>query len=173
MILDNLNQWQRYVSLSPRLLSAFAFLQEVDSTWKSGRYDIDGDLVHAIVQKYTTHPIETSPVEAHRKYIDVHYLVAGQEILMWVPLASLTQVSMPYEEERDTALFTLVPSATSLRLSAGQFAILFPEDGHAPGCIWDTPCEVFKVVVKVYDECQRMNWKGTHRASGTGTIINS
>ncbi len=151
MILDNLSQWQRYVSLSPRLVSAFAFLQEVDSTWKTGRYDIDGDAVYAIVQKYTTHPVETSPAEAHRKYIDVHYLVAGQEIMMWVPLASLTKASMPYDDEQDTALFTLMPTATSLRLSAGQFTIMFPEDGHAPGCTWDAPCEVFKVVVKVRD----------------------
>ena len=151
MILDNLSQWRRYVSLSPRFLSAFDFLEKVDTTWKAGRYDIDGDVVYAIVQKYMTHPIETSPAEAHRKYIDVHYLVAGQEIMMWVPLASLTKVSMPYNEEQDAALFALVPTAASLRLSSGQFTIMFPEDGHAPGCIWDMPCEVFKVVVKVYD----------------------
>jgi YhcH/YjgK/YiaL family protein len=37
----------------------------------------------------------------------------------------------------------------SVQLRAGQFALLFPEDGHAPSCAWDAPAEVLKVVVKV------------------------
>ncbi len=149
MILDNLTQWRRYAALSPRFERAFAFLQRVDDTTPVGRQEIDGDNVYALVQKYTTKPAANGQFEAHRKYIDVQYVQAGRETILWAPLASLTQVNMPYDEQQDAALFAQVPTATLLRLSAGQFTILFPEDGHVPCCVWDQPCEVHKVVVKV------------------------
>src|SRR5690349_8178196 len=112
MILDNLNQWRRYAPLSPRLLTAFNFLETVDGSWKPGRYDIDGTLVYALAQKYTTHSVETAQAEAHRKYIDVQYVLSGREVILWAPLASLTRVTMPYTEEKDAALFELIPTAT-------------------------------------------------------------
>ena len=49
----------------------------------------------------------------------------------------------------DAALFAGIPEAVPLQLRAGQFALLFPQDGHAPSCAWDEPAEVLKVVVKV------------------------
>jgi YhcH/YjgK/YiaL family protein len=36
-----------------------------------------------------------------------------------------------------------------VRVAAGQFAILFPDDAHAPCCAWAEPEPVVKVVVKV------------------------
>ncbi len=149
MILDNLTQWQRYTVLSPRFQPAFDFLHKFNGQLPTGRHEIDGDHVYALVQKYTTKPAKDGQFEAHRKYIDVQYVHAGRETILWAPLASLTQVNLPYREEQDAALFALVPTATPLHLSAGQFTILFPEDGHVPCCLWDQPGEVLKVVVKV------------------------
>ena len=34
-------------------------------------------------------------------------------------------------------------------MSGGYFAILYPEDAHAPCIEWERPEQVFKVVVKV------------------------
>jgi beta-galactosidase beta subunit len=34
-------------------------------------------------------------------------------------------------------------------VQAGQFAILFADDAHAPCCTWGEPADVLKVVVKV------------------------
>ncbi len=49
----------------------------------------------------------------------------------------------------DVALYGLVPEGVSFLVRAGQFALLFPEDGHIPSCAWDQPAEVFKSVVKI------------------------
>lgn len=149
MILDNLSQCQRYTALSPRFAKAFEFLKKFNGSLKNGRYDIDGDDIYAIVQRYTTKPAAAGQFEVHRKYIDVQFVHAGRETILWAPLGSLTKVNMAFDEKQDAALFALVPAATPLRLGAGQFTILFPEDGHVPCCEWDKPGEVTKVVVKV------------------------
>jgi beta-galactosidase beta subunit len=61
----------------------------------------------------------------------------------------MKQVLQPYNEAKDAAKFALVPELTHLHLAPGYVAILYPEDAHAPGMIWDVPGEVFKVVVKI------------------------
>ena len=149
MILDNLSQCQRYTALSPRFAKAFEFLKKFDGTLKNGRHEIDGDNVFALVQKYTTKPAENGQFEVHRKYIDVQFVHSGKETILWAPLESLKDVNMAYDEKQDAALFKLVPTSTPLRLGAGQFTILYPEDGHVPCCEWNGPSEVSKVVVKV------------------------
>lgn len=149
MILDNLSQCRKYTALSPRFAKAFEFLKKFDGNLKNGRHEIDGEDVFAIVQKYATKPAANGQFEVHRKYIDVQFVYSGKETILWAPLESLTDVNMAYDEKQDAALFKLVPTSTPLRLSDGQFAILYPEDGHVPCCEWDGPAEVSKVVVKV------------------------
>jgi biofilm protein TabA len=150
MILDNLDQCQKYAALSPGFANAFEFLRTFDGKLANGRYELDGDNVYAMVQRYTTKPSAKGVFEAHRKYIDVQFVFAGRETILWAPLSALeAKTTEPYKEDGDYALFALVPTATPLRLGPHQLAILFPEDGHVPCCEWDGPCEVTKVVVKV------------------------
>jgi YhcH/YjgK/YiaL family protein len=149
MIQDTLAQSARYEALSPRFAQAFAFLRTVDGTQTLGRHDLDGDNVFALVQTYATKPIESAKFEAHRKYIDVQFLYSGRETILWAPLAAMKEQTMAYDEAKEAALWKLVPDVTPLHMSAGHFAILYPEDAHAPCIEWGTSEQVFKVVVKV------------------------
>jgi len=149
MILDNLNQWRTYAGLSPRFERAFAFLQQATDLTPVGRQAIDGDDVFAFVQRHDTKPVLGRVYESHRKYIDIQYIQRGREVMYWAPLALLTNVTMPFDAEKDAALYGPVPQGVPLPVTAGQFAIFFPEDGHIPSCAWDEPAEVLKIVVKV------------------------
>ena len=149
MILDTLDHSARYEVLSPRFARAFTFLRAVDGTQTIGRHEIDGDDVFALVQSYATKPVEGALFEAHRKYIDVQFLFSGRETILWAPLAAMMEETMAFDVTKDATLWKLVPDATPLRMSAGHFAILFPEDAHAPCVEWTQPEQVFKVVVKV------------------------
>ena len=149
MIHDTLQNSSRYEVLSPRFARAFAYLHGVDGTQALGRHELDGDNVFALVQKYTTKPVEAALFEAHRKYIDVQFVQSGRETILWAPLATMREETLAYDEKKDVALWKLVPDVTPVHLSAGHFVILFPEDAHAPTVVWETPTEVFKVVVKV------------------------
>lgn len=149
MILDVLPQWPRYATLNARFARAFAFLEGVTSDTAAGRHELEGDDLFALVQRYRTQPGPGPQLEVHRRYIDIQYLVAGRELIDWAPLTALAEVTMPYDEAKEAALFAAAPGGTPVRLAAGQFAILFPADAHAPCRAWDEPEEVVKVVVKV------------------------
>jgi len=149
MIIDTLAQWRTYAALSPRLAKGFAFLETVTPSAALGRHEIDGDDVFALVQRYTTKPIEERVFESHRKYIDIQYVLQGREVMCWAPLPLLPVVTMPYDDKQDAALYALSPHRLALHVSTGQYTVFFPEDGHIPACAWDVPAEVGKVVVKV------------------------
>lgn len=149
MILDTLINAARYESLHPRFAMAFAFLRGVDGTQALGRHDLDGDRCFALVQTYETKPEDKALFEAHRRYIDVQFIHSGRESILWAPIAAMREETMAYDEAKDAALWKLVPDHTPLHMSAGHFAILFPEDAHAPCVVWQRAEQVFKVVVKV------------------------
>ncbi len=149
MIFDTLSNSARYESLNSRFAKAFAYLRTDDGSQPLGRHDLDGDDCFALVQTYETKPQEKALFEAHRKYIDVQFIQSGRETILWAPLASMAEETMAFDESKDAALWKLVPDTTALHVSAGHFAILFPEDAHAPCIEWDQPETVFKVVVKV------------------------
>jgi YhcH/YjgK/YiaL family protein len=149
MITDTLAQYRRYINLSPRFAAAFEFLAKLPASQPDGRCDIDGGNCFALVQSYTTKPLAQAKFEAHRQYTDIQFILAGRETLLWSPLAALTQVTEPYAAERDIAFFANPAQWTPINLSAGQFAIFFPEDGHAPGIAVAGSETVRKVVIKV------------------------
>lgn len=149
MILDSLPLWRRYAPLNPRLAKGFAFLEQLPTDIAIGRHDIDGEAVYALVQRYQTRPVAQMQLEAHRRYIDVQFLASGREVIHWAPLAGLAAATKPYDNVTDAALYSLPPDTMPVQLRAGQFAILFPDDAHAPCCAWGDPAEVLKVVVKI------------------------
>jgi biofilm protein TabA len=149
MILDHISHWRQYAAISPRFQAGFGFLEKLDGGASPGRYDIDGNNLYALVQKYTTKSSENREFEAHQKYLDIQYLHSGLESILWAPLPALSQPVKPYDEKTEAAMYPLVPNPFPINLSAGLFTVLFPGDGHVPGCIWNTASQVLKVVVKV------------------------
>ena len=150
MILDTLDNATRYFALGERIATALKYLRDNDCTkLPVGKISIQGEQIYALVQDNTTKTRDQGVWEAHRKYIDVQFVQSGRETILWAPLASMREETLAYDEKKDVALWKLVPDVTPVHLSAGHFVILFPADAHAPTVVWDTPTEVFKVVVKV------------------------
>ena len=149
MIADTLAQSSRYTSLSPRFATAFEFLKKLPPDAALGRHEIDGDDCFALVQTYNTKSPALAKFEAHRKYIDIQFIQAGREALYWSPLSALTETTKPYVDEKDVAFFATPARFTAVNLQAGEFAIFFPEDAHAPGIEFEASAEVRKVVIKV------------------------
>jgi YhcH/YjgK/YiaL family protein len=149
MIADTLAERRRYSSLSPRFAAAFDFLEQLPGDVALGRHDLDGDNCFALVQTYTTKPLAQAKFEAHQQYIDIQFIQSGTETLLWTPLSALTVTTQPYAAEKDVAFFATPSQFTPLILRAGEFAIFYPTDGHAPCLECGTANEVRKVVIKV------------------------
>lgn len=146
MIFDTLDQHARY-ELPHSLHRAFKYLLENDlDALPLGRIEIDGDNLYALVQEYTTKPVEQGKWEAHRKYIDVQYVTHGQERMGFANLQAMSLGE--YLLEKDFQALTGKGNG-HVDVFAGSFALFFPQDGHMPGLCVDTPEPVRKVVLKV------------------------
>ena len=77
-------------------------------------------------------------------------MAAGEEVIGWAALERLV-VETPYNAAKDVCLGH-VPEreVTPVRLTAGQLAVLYPADAHAPKmAAGGVPVAVKKIVVKV------------------------
>lgn len=148
MIYDTLNNINTYKSLSPDIYSGLRFLQQASPDLAPGTYQIS-PRVKAIVSEYETKVKNEVGYEAHRKNIDIQYLLKGEERVACLPVEKLKETK-PYSEEKDAAFFTASVQPIEMTLGGGYFAIFFPQDGHMPQlCVNDEPMIVKKVVIKV------------------------
>lgn len=102
----------------------------------------------AIEQVYQTYPSEDSLFESHKKYIDIQFIVAGEEIIEVENIDNLT-LEHAYDEENDFMEYKNQLAVSKLVLRAGDGMILFPEDGHKPCIQLENPAKVIKIVVKL------------------------
>ena len=151
MIVTTLEYIPRQIAMSPAMQKALDFLQQPDlAELPPGRIEIDGQAVYALVQAYETLPIPPAvKFEAHRQYIDIQYIASGVEVMGWANLKALSDVTA-YNAEKDVLHGMLAAGEmTPVRVAAGQAAIFWPEDAHAPKLASGSPAPVKKVVVKV------------------------
>ena len=150
MIVANLDTIEHQMPLTPEFQKAIAFLRRTDLLdLPDGKMDIDGMRVFAILQRYRTAPVDAPMFEYHRKHLDIQFVLSGEEIIGWAPATEMT-ASFSYDEGQDLCYGLMQPGTWSpVRLTAGQLAVFWPEDGHAPRIAAGKPCLVRKIVVKV------------------------
>jgi len=147
MIIDQLKNSGTYAVLGERIAIALKYISETDfSAVEPGKYPIDGDLIYAAVSEYHTKPVSECKIEAHKKYIDVQYIISGKET-MGVTLLNGQVPSVPYNEEKDCVFYD--EPTSPVNFEAGMFAVYFPQDLHQPCISIGKGCMVKKVVVKV------------------------
>ncbi|MDD5401189.1 MAG: YhcH/YjgK/YiaL family protein [Sulfurimonas sp.] len=102
----------------------------------------------ALEQIYNAKERKECFFESHRKYIDIQFILSGEEIIE-VSNATLLVVSLAYNEQADLIKYEDIKQASSIVLKAGDAAIFYPQDAHMP-CIKATDeLKVVKAVVKV------------------------
>ncbi len=149
MILDRLDNSARYEFLGRRFAQAFQLLRTGDLTAKEpGNYEVEGKKLYYMVQNYNTKPREERRFESHRIYADIQVVFSGRETMGLTQVKGL-DVQTPYDDAKDIMFFGTPPDYTELKMSAGDFVVLFPNEAHMPQCQWDGPAQVSKVVFKV------------------------
>ncbi len=147
MIIDNIRNAKDYYVLGNSIKKALKYLQSTNFTnVKPGRYDIEGDLVYALVQSYQSKPIEEGKIEAHKKYIDIQYIFDGCETMGYANIDGL-ETKCGYDSNNDVIIYS--GECSMVKYEKGMFAIFFPQDAHMPCIAFDKPAQVKKIVVKV------------------------
>lgn len=135
MIKDNIKNAKKYYELSKELQMGLEYLEKTDfSKIQDGRYEILGDDVFVIVQTYIPKSIDEGIFEAHKKYIDIQFIVEGEEQIGVANIENFNDAA-PYSEEKDITFFSEDCQSSFINLKANEFAIFTPNDAHMPSIL--------------------------------------
>jgi YhcH/YjgK/YiaL family protein len=157
MIADSIQNKGLYSHISPELASALNYVTSVKAEgFTEQTVELNGRKLFAMHQSYVTETSEGRQFEAHRRYIDVQYIVEGEEVILAAELSCLESRSV-YDEDKDVQWFmpgnsqadASTGNASVIRLKAGQFAVFYPRDAHMPKISNTCAGAVKKVVVKI------------------------
>ena len=110
------------------------------------RVELKGDLVYCTRFTYETIPQEESFFEAHRRYLDIHIMVEGEER---VDVNRPEDLKLTDAQEGNDFYAYQGEIWHSTVLKPGEFLVVFPGDAHRIKVQVDGPKTVSKAVFKV------------------------
>ena len=143
MIVDRLQNIELYKDVCPHVEKAIEFIKRAEGS-EAGRYD-EGE-IYSLIQKIETVPATEKKFELHRKYIDIHYVMKGVEVIEWEVSENLSATD-EYNPENDIQWLTGI--GVPFILHEGMFCITFPSDGHKSGCCLENSAYLEKILVKI------------------------
>lgn len=150
MIFDTIQNKKNYEDF-PLIYQALEYLSSLDNDQlpEPNTVLIPEKLFCNPVQ-FISKPEEDCIYEAHRNYIDLHYIVEGIEKIGTADIASLTTVT-PYILEKDIEFLDGIAEGY-YNLTPGKFMVCFPNDAHKVAIMQETPAEIKKIVFKIITE---------------------
>lgn len=147
MIVDKLKNCELYYGLNPGIDKALKYLKNNDlKAMENGTYYIDGSNLYMSISEYETKSRDNGLWEAHKRYIDIQYIIQGVEKMGYTDVEHI-KTTIEYDENKDILFgegdgdFISVPE--------GSFAIFMPQHAHMPGLYVDESKPVRKAVFKI------------------------
>ncbi len=128
MIKDNIKFAGQYFGCNRDFEEVFKVLKTLGPDTSSGRIEINEN-AWINVNKNPVEQGENFVFEAHRDFIDIHYIISGEEEIV-CNLCDDLKVTKEYNKDEDYML--LDGKGDVLNLKNGDFAVVFPQDAHAP-----------------------------------------
>ena len=145
MVIDTLDNLEKYVSLNPLFKDVVDFVKANDlDSLEPGKYEIKGSDLFVNIQVAKGKTKEVAVLETHKKMIDIQIPLSAEETYGYTPLCNLPEAE--YNSVKDITKYEGAAD-TYVTCKPGEFAIFFPQDGHAP-CISEEP-EIKKAIFKV------------------------
>ena len=142
MILCPWKDLMKYAALLPGIEEAYEAVNSLHNC-EPGTYQLSEGNRFFVTAGTTKAP---DVAEAHRRYLDIQYILKGQEVMGWADLADCTPAG-EFSQENDIGMYTGDFSYITVR--EGMCYVVFPEDAHMPGRHLDVPNDFVKVVVKL------------------------
>jgi YhcH/YjgK/YiaL family protein len=149
MIIDSIENANKYTSVHPLFAKAFEYIASVDlANTEIGKYEITDGLLAIFSDKIGMTAAEsTAKFECHDKNIDIQLCINGHETFGWKSRNHCTILKAEYNPDKDVSFYGDEPDMF-FQLKNGQFVILFPEDVHAP-MIAANDQSIKKLIIKV------------------------
>ena len=133
MIIDTLDNLNKYVGVNPLFADVVEFLKNNDlNSIEEGKHFIKLKDLFVNITTAKGRSREAATLETHINMIDIQIPLDGEETFGYTPLCDLP--AFEYNAEKDITKYGDTMAQTYLTLKPGQMGIFFPQDGHAP-CI--------------------------------------
>jgi YhcH/YjgK/YiaL family protein len=147
MVIDKLKNGIYYYGLGAKIQKALEFLKNTNlAELEPGKYEIEKDDIYAMIFEYETKPVDGVLWEAHKKYIDIQYMIKGSEKMGYTNGENI-MTTIEYDEEKDILFGTA--KGDFMTVEEGMFVIFAPQDGHMPSINIEKPEKVKRAVVKI------------------------
>lgn len=149
MIYAELKDIRTYKGINKNLDKAIDFIAEKKYLSREfGKNIIDGEKIFFnCPEKPMTRENTGLDLEYHKRYIDIHIVLEGEEAIAYAPFDKCIE-TQAYDEEKD---FTLMKGETQLELilNTNNFLILFPYEPHLALLKVNEEKEIKKIIFKV------------------------
>lgn len=155
MFVGNIRQWEKEKKFLPPYLQPWLEkLAQLDTAALTpGRHELGG--AHYFnVDLSQTAPAGERLMEAHHDYIDIQYVLEGEENIGWQPIFQAGQVVDDSRAANDAWFYNPpVENDTVIAMTPGTYAIFTPADGHRCLCApRGSGQQIKKVIFKIHVE---------------------
>ena len=102
----------------------------------------------ALEQVYNSKDRQDCFFESHKKYIDVQFILEGEESIEISNITNLVE-TYSYDEGMDLIKYEDIKDSSILKLRKGDVAIFYPEDAHMPCIKLNGTKKIIKTVIEV------------------------
>ncbi len=152
MIYGNINLPVSVATTPPVIQRALTYLKETDlEALDFGVYEPDRDFSVQVID-LTTREKSDAKAEIHRKKLDIHFSITGEETVYCRVHPTDQPIADDQFADRDIGFYDSMDEEVEFPLQRGDFVVFFPGEIHRPGCRKDQVKRIKKIVVKIAGE---------------------
>ena len=126
--------------------AALDFLASANKDTECGKYVFSDDCFINVITVETTADA-TKMMEAHVQFVDVQFMLDGEEKIYYTDKSAL-ELGQEYDEKKDRSFYKWT-KADEVSYKTGEGVVLYQNEAHLPGCAVDKPQTIKKAVIKI------------------------
>ena len=147
MVFGNIRDLKDFGYLEENVRKCFDYAREHDLlSYEKGSHPIDGDELFVNIVEYETTTPENRFWEAHRQYLDLHFMLRGPE---QIDVNFIDNMEQKEFVEKDDFLPLEGDPNSHVVLNAGDFLLCYPADAHRTAVQVGAPEKKKKAIFKI------------------------
>ena len=147
MVFGNVHDLKDFSWLESQVLKCFDYAKSHDLiSYEKGSHPIEGDDLFVNIVEYETTTPENRFWEAHRQYLDLHFMLRGPE---QIDVNFIQNMEQKEFVEKDDFLPLEGDPNSHVVLNAGDFLLCYPADAHRTAVQVGAPATIKKAIFKI------------------------
>lgn len=147
MVFGNVRDLKDFGFLTENVRKCFDYARNHDLlSYETGSHPIDGDELFVNIVEYETTTPENRFWEAHRQYLDLHFMLRGPE---QIDVNFIDNMAQKEFVEKDDFLPLEGEPNSHVVLNAGDFLLCYPADAHRTAVQVGSPAVIKKAIFKI------------------------